>query len=195
MELIFATQNKNKVAEVQSIVPTNIKLYSLADKNILDDIPEPFDTLEANAIHKATYIKQKFGYDCFSEDTGLIVPSLNGEPGVYSARYAGEHGNAKANMEKLLSKLVPNKNREAYFKTIIALLYKNEQHLFIGECHGQIIQQAKGELGFGYDPIFIPNGAAITFAEMDLEQKNKYSHRKKAVTQLLRFLENEALVP
>ena len=188
MQLVFATNNLNKLKEVQSLIPNHIKLLSLADIGCFEDIPETHDTIEGNAIQKAEYIKTHYGYDCFADDTGLEVSALNGEPGVYSARYAGEHCNANDNMSKLLNALENKTNRTAQFKTVIALHLNNKLEIFTGICEGEIIKIKRGENGFGYDPIFKPLGYDQTFAEMDLELKNKIGHRGKAVKQLVSFL-------
>lgn len=188
MQLVFATNNLNKLKEVQSLVPDNITLLSLKDIGCDEDIPETQDTIEGNAIQKAQYVKDKYGFDCFADDTGLEVKALNGEPGVFSARYAGEQRNADDNMNQLLSNLSNKINRNAQFKTVIALTLNNKLHTFTGICKGKITTNKKGEKGFGYDPIFKPGGYAQTFAEMDLELKNKIGHRGKAVQELITFL-------
>jgi XTP/dITP diphosphohydrolase len=192
MQLVFATHNDNKVKEVQSIMPAGVMVKSLKDLNILEDIPEPYDTIEENSITKAKYIYESYQLNCFSEDTGLIVPSLNGEPGVRSARYAGIDSNAENNMKLLLQKLDNNLSRAAYFKTVITLIIDGAMHQFIGVCEGAITHAASGLQGFGYDPIFMPEGADKVFAEMSMEEKNLFSHRKKAVAQLLSFLHAQA---
>ncbi|WP_027136841.1 non-canonical purine NTP diphosphatase [Gaetbulibacter saemankumensis] len=188
MEIVFATNNLNKLKEVQALVPKNIKLLSLKDINCNEDIPETQDTIEGNAIQKANYIKDHYGYDCFADDTGLEVSVLNGAPGVYSARYAGEQRDANDNMTKLLKELDQNTNRQAQFKTVIALQINNMLHTFTGICEGTITLQKSGEQGFGYDPIFQPKDYDKTFAEMDLALKNSIGHRGKAVNQLVDFL-------
>ncbi len=188
--ILFATNNKNKIAEVQTIVPINYTIVSLAAANIQEDIPEPWPTIEENAVHKATYISNKYNCNCFSEDTGLVVPLLNGAPGVKSARYAGDAASALDNIALLLHNLKDQTPTPAYFKTVICLILNGEQHLFTGICEGTIIATPTGEQGFGYDPIFIPTGANNTFATMDMAGKNKYSHRKKAMQQLITFLED-----
>lgn len=188
MQLVFASNNKNKILEIQSMLPEIIKILSLEDIGCLEDIPETADTIEGNAVLKANYVTQKYGFDCFADDTGLEVAVLNGDPGVYSARYAGEQRSADDNMNKLLSALSDQNNRNAQFKTVIALNIKGKQHLFTGFAKGQITLQKTGNKGFGYDPIFQPVGYKETFAELSLEIKNKISHRGKATQQLINFL-------
>lgn len=188
MKLVFASNNKNKIAEIQSMLPESIKILSLEDINCLEDIPETADTIEGNAILKAEYVTEKYGYDCFADDTGLEVNALNGEPGVYSARYAGEQKNADDNMNKLLKALENNENRNAQFKTVITLNLQGKQYLFTGIAKGEITITKTGTNGFGYDPIFKPENFDKTFAELPLEVKNKIGHRGKAVHQLIDFL-------
>ncbi|KAF2331808.1 non-canonical purine NTP diphosphatase [Flavobacterium ginsenosidimutans] len=188
MKLVFASNNKNKIAEIQSMLPESIKILSLEDINCLEDIPETADTIEGNAILKADYVTEKYGYDCFADDTGLEVNALNGEPGVYSARYAGEQKNADDNMNKLLKALENNKNRSAQFKTVITLNLEGKQYLFTGIAKGEITETKTGTNGFGYDPIFKPENFDKTFAELPLETKNTIGHRGKAVHQLIDFL-------
>ncbi len=188
MQLVFATNNYNKIKEVQALLPQEIKLLSLKDIGCLEDIPETQDTIEGNAIQKANYVKAHYGYDCFADDTGLEVNALKGEPGVYSARYAGEQRNANDNMNLLLHNLSGTENRNAQFKTVIALHLNNKQHTFTGICEGIITASKQGEKGFGYDPIFMPNNHDQTFAEMDLIIKNNIGHRGKAVSKLIAFL-------
>jgi len=187
MKIVFATNNTNKLKEVQALIPNSIILLSLKDICCFEDIPETQDTIKGNAIQKATYIKETYGYDCFADDTGLEVTALHGAPGIYSARYAGEQRNAKDNMDKLLHELKAHSNREAQFKTVIALHYKGQLHTFTGICKGEITTEKKGTHGFGYDPIFKPNNYSKTFAEMDLELKNSIAHRGKAVLLLVAF--------
>ena len=186
--LIFATNNPNKVTEVKSLLNNRINILSLAEAGINIDIPEPFDTLEENAFEKARVIHEISSENCFAEDTGLFVDSLNGEPGVKSARYAGENKSSEENIDKLLFKLKEHNNSEAYFKTIISIIIDDEHHLFEGICKGNIIEERRGASGFGYDPIFVPEGSDKTFAEMTLEEKNIFSHRKKAFEKLMNFL-------
>lgn len=188
MKLVFATNNKHKVNEVQQLLSNNIQLLSLEDINCLEDIAETENTIQSNAILKANYITQKYGFDCFADDTGLEVFALNGEPGVYSARYAGEYGNSEKNIQKLLNKLGDNHNRKSQFRTCIALNLKGKQFIFEGICKGEITTRKKGVNGFGYDSVFLPENHQQTFAEMDLEVKNKISHRGKAVQKLVNYL-------
>lgn len=188
MQIVFATNNKNKIKEVQSLIPETIELLSLEDIGCLEDIPETQPTIEGNAIQKAEYVKNNYNYDCFADDTGLEVTALNGEPGVLSARYAGPQRNADDNMNKLLSHLENANSRAAQFKTVIALHLNGEIKTFTGICKGEITTEKQGEKGFGYDPIFKAEGYSQTFAEISLEEKNKVGHRGKAVTQLIQFL-------
>ena len=190
MKLVFATNNLNKLKEVQALVPNHIELLSLSDIGCNEDIPETQPTIEGNAIQKAEYIKNNYGYDCFADDTGLEVYALNGEPGVYSARYAGPQRNAEDNMNKLLSALQHKPNRKAQFKTVIALHLNGNLKSFTGICKGEITSEKHGEKGFGYDPIFKAEGYDQTFAEISLEEKNKIGHRGKAVSMLVDYLEN-----
>lgn len=187
LKLVFATNNKHKLEEVQAML-TNFEIVSLADINCFEDIPETADTLEGNAILKANFITEKFGLDCFADDTGLEVAALNNEPGVYSARYAGENNNAEANMNKLLKNLENNPNRKAQFKTAIALNIQGKQFIFEGICEGTILTEKRGKSGFGYDPIFMPDGFNTSFAEMDMNEKGNISHRGKAIEKLVTFL-------
>lgn len=191
MKLVFATNNKNKIKEVQALIPSNITLLSLEDIGCHEDIPETQNTIEGNAKQKALYIKEHYGYDCFADDTGLEVEALNGAPGVYSARYAGEQKDANKNMDKLLNELNNNPNRKAQFKTVIALHLDETLHCFTGLCKGDITNLKSGDQGFGYDPIFKPEGYAETFAEMPLTLKNSIGHRGKAVSQLVAFLNSK----
>ncbi len=188
MKLVFATNNSNKLKEVQSLVPKHIQLLSLKDIGCEEDIPETTGTIEGNAKQKANHIKTKYGYDCFADDTGLEVSALNGEPGVDSAHYAGPQRNAEDNMDKLLEKLKDKPNRAAQFKTVIALQINGELHTFTGICEGEITKEKHGDKGFGYDPIFKAEGYNKTFAEISLEEKNKIGHRGKAIKQLISFL-------
>ena len=190
MKLVFATNNLNKLTEVQKMLPDSIELLSLKDINCFDDIEETATTLEGNAKIKANYITDKLGYNCFADDTGLEVESLNGKPGVYSARYAGEPNNSENNMSKLLSELENKTNRKAQFRTSICLNLNGNQFLFDGICKGEILQQKQGKKGFGYDPIFKPEGFNKSFAEMSSEEKNKISHRGLAIKKLVTFLSN-----
>ncbi|MFI1743064.1 non-canonical purine NTP diphosphatase [Thalassobellus sediminis] len=188
MKLVFATNNLNKLKEVQSLIPNHIKLLSLKDIGCFEDIPETQKTIEGNAIQKAKYVTEHYGYNCFADDTGLEAEALNGAPGVYSARYAGEKRDANDNMNLLLKNLNGLDNRNAQFKTVVSLIINNKQHNFTGICKGEITTNKNGEKGFGYDPIFKPNGYQQTFAEMDLSLKNSIGHRGKAITLLVEFL-------
>lgn len=191
MELVFASNNQNKIREIQLLLPSTIKIVSLSDIGCLEEIPETSNTIEGNAIQKASYVTKKYGYSCFADDTGLEVESLANEPGVYSARYAGPQRNAEDNIQKLLYKLENQTNRKAQFKTVICLYLNGEQFLFKGIVKGEITTQKKGEEGFGYDPIFKPLGYQETFAQMPIEQKSKISHRGLAVEKLIDFLKKE----
>ena len=188
MKLVFATHNENKVKEVKSLLPPNIELLSLNDIGCFYEIPETSPTIEGNAQLKVAYVKANFGLDCFADDTGLEVPVLNNEPGVYSARYAGPQKNSLDNMNKLLTNLKNVTNRDAHFKTVIALAISSEIKFFTGICKGIITFEKKGILGFGYDPIFQPDEFDQTFAEITLQQKNKIGHRGKAVRLLIDYL-------
>ncbi|WP_088322925.1 non-canonical purine NTP diphosphatase [Polaribacter tangerinus] len=189
MEIVFATNNHNKLEEVQEMLPASIKLLSLNDIGCNDDIEETETTLEGNAKLKANYITTKFGYNCFADDTGLEVESLDGNPGVYSARYAGEPSNSEKNMQKLLLALNNKTNRKAQFRTAICLNIDKKQYIFEGICKGEILNEKRGEKGFGYDPIFSPENHQISFAEMDSESKNNISHRGIAIKKLVAFLQ------
>jgi XTP/dITP diphosphohydrolase len=186
--LIFATNNRNKVAEIQSLVGANFTIIPLKEAGIEIDIPEPHDQLEANAHEKAVTIFNLTQQNCFSEDTGLEIVALDGAPGVKSARYAGENSNAQANIDLVLSKMAGIENRTAQFRTVICLIWENQTYYFEGVCKGQILSNMQGENGFGYDPIFVPDGATKSFANMTMDEKNTFSHRKKAVKQLFDFL-------
>lgn len=188
MQFVFASNNPNKIKEIQLLLPKEITILSLKDIDCLEEIPETAPTIEGNAILKANYVTKKYGYSCFADDTGLEVEALNGEPGVYSARYAGEQKNADANMNKLLTNLADKENRKAQFKTVICLNLNGNQHVFEGIIKGEIINEKRGSEGFGYDPIFIPNGYDKTFAEMPIAEKSKISHRGLAVEKLVAFL-------
>ncbi len=193
--LVFATNNINKVKEVKSLLTENFNIKTLSEAGININIPEPYDTLEENAIEKAQVIYKLTGHDCFAEDTGLEVDILNGKPGVKSARYAGEERSfvhqdslGENNINKLLLKLKNKRNRAASFKTVICLIINGSQILFEGICKGTIIADRRGDNGFGYDPVFVPDGAEKTFAEMSLSEKNNFSHRKKAVEKLIEHM-------
>ena len=190
MKLVFATNNKNKILEVQQLLPESIEIMSLESIGCFEEIPETADTIEENAIMKANYVTYNYGYDCFADDTGLEVDALNGEPGVFSARYAGEQRNSQDNMDKLLGALDKNSNRKAQFKTVIALNLNGKQHHFTGIARGEITLKKTGNEGFGYDPIFKPEGYELTFAQLSLKEKGAISHRGKAMEQLIAFLKN-----
>lgn len=189
--LIFATNNQNKVKEIRSVLGNDFSIITLKEADIDIDIPEPHDTLEANAKEKSTVIHSLTNKNCFSEDTGLEVEALNGEPGVRSARYAGDETDFKKNIEKLLQNMDGQRNRLARFRTVISLILDKQEYFFEGICNGMITENEAGENGFGYDPVFIPEGAAKTFAQMSLEEKNEYSHRKKATAKLIAFLKEK----
>lgn len=188
MKLVFATNNLHKLKEVQEMLPDSIELLSLKDIHCFDEIDETETSLEGNARLKADYITQKFGYNCFADDTGLEVASLDGRPGVYSARFAGEPANAENNMQKLVSELAHETNRKAQFKTAICLNLEGKQYFFKGICKGEILKEKQGKKGFGYDPIFKPDGFISSFAEMTSDEKNKISHRGLAIHKLIDFL-------
>ncbi|WP_298880465.1 non-canonical purine NTP diphosphatase [uncultured Polaribacter sp.] len=190
MKLVFATNNLNKLKEVQDMLPNSIELLSLKDINCFDEIDETETTLEGNAKLKADYITNKFGYNCFADDTGLEVDCLDGKPGVYSARFAGEPSNSENNMHKLLVNLEHKENRKAQFRTAVSLNINGEKHLFEGICKGEILRKKQGEKGFGYDPIFKPEGYNQSFAQMSSEEKNKVSHRGIAIQKLIAFLKD-----
>lgn len=186
--LVFATNNQHKLDEVRKMTGKNFRILSLSDIDCREDIPETGDTLEENALLKAQYVKEHYGYDCFADDTGLEVEALNNAPGVYSARYAGEERSAEANMKKLLTEMEGKKNRKARFRTVIALILNGKEYLFVGEVKGEIICEKRGGSGFGYDPLFMPEGYTQTFAEMGNDVKNTISHRAEAVKKLNWFL-------
>ncbi|WP_405369088.1 non-canonical purine NTP diphosphatase [Nonlabens sp. Asnod2-A12] len=188
MEIIFATHNQNKLKEVQALMPSYIKLISLEDLGFDEDIPETSGTIAGNAIQKVEYLKNRFQQPIFADDTGLLVEALGGEPGVYSARYAGEQKSSEDNMDLLLKKLTNNNNRSARFVTAIALDLNNNQTLFEGVCEGSILLERSGSKGFGYDPIFQPDGYEKSFAEMTLTEKGAISHRAKALRKLIDYL-------
>ncbi len=190
MKLVFATNNKNKILEVQQMLPSSIEIISLESIGCFEEIPETAATIEENAIMKANYVTEKYGYDCFADDTGLEVEALNGEPGVFSARYAGEQRSSDDNMNKLLDALSNEIDRNAQFKTVIALNLNGKQHLFTGIAIGKITLEKSGNQGFGYDPIFKPQGYNVTFAQLSIEEKGTISHRGKAMEQLIAFLKN-----
>ena len=190
MALVFASANKNKVVEIRQILPDDIELMDLTDIGCTEDIPETASTIEGNAILKANYVTRKFGLDCFADDSGLEVDALNGAPGVYSARFAGDHKNSDDNISELLRQMEGKTNRACQFKTVIALNIDGEQHLFTGIIRGELTLNRTGTSGFGYDPIFKPHGYNLTFAEIPLELKSRISHRGKAVAELMEFLQN-----
>ena len=195
MKLIFASNNKHKVEELKTFVGNQFEILSLKDAEIDIDIPEPFDTLEQNATTKSRTIFDLTGMNCFSEDTGLEIEALNGEPGVKSARYAGDDRLFKSNIDKVLKKLGQNENRKARFRAIISLIVDGMETQFEGICTGTIISEEKGTEGFGYDSIFVPEGTSKTFAEMTLTEKNLYNHRTRAAAKLLAFLQNKKTKP
>lgn len=186
--LVFATNNLHKLEEVRDILGGSFRIASLKEIGCTDDIPETADTLEGNALQKARYVKDKFGYDCFADDTGLEVEALGGAPGVFSARYAGPGHDSEANMRKLLKELEGKMNRQAQFRTVVALLLEGREYTFEGIVCGTILTERRGTAGFGYDPVFVPEGYAETFAEMGSEEKNRISHRARAVQKLADFL-------
>lgn len=187
-KLVFATNNPHKLKEISSILADQLEILSLNDINCHEDIPETAKTLEGNALLKAQFVYDKYNMDCFADDTGLEVEALNGEPGVYSARYAGEEHDSEANKLKLLKNMQGKKNRKAQFRTVISLILNGEKYQFEGIIKGQITTEERGISGFGYDPIFIPEGYDLTFAELGDEIKNKISHRSQAVNKLCKFL-------
>jgi len=188
MKLVFATNNKHKLHEVQHLLGDSIELLSLNDIGCLEDIPENQPTIEGNAAEKSFYVYNKYGYNCFADDTGLEIEALNGEPGVYSARYAGDEKNPQKNIELVLSKLNKIKNRKARFKTVISLVIDGCETQFEGIVDGEILEEQRGVTGFGYDPVFKPNESALSFAEMPLNEKNKISHRGRATQKLIEYL-------
>ncbi len=190
MKLVFATNNKHKLEELQAIVGEHFKLLSLRDIGCNEEIPEEQDTLEGNASQKAFFVYNKYGYNCFADDTGLEIEALNGEPGVFSARYAGEAKNPEANIDKVLDKLAKINNRKARFRTVISLVINGTEHQFEGIVDGEILKKRQGKSGFGYDPVFLPDGFSQSFAEMSLQDKNQISHRGRAVAKLAEFLKS-----
>nr|WP_319511003.1 non-canonical purine NTP diphosphatase [uncultured Draconibacterium sp.] len=188
MKLVFATNNKHKLEELQAILGDDFTLMSLKDIECFDEIPEEQPTLEGNASQKAFYVYNKFGMNCFADDTGLEIDALNGEPGVFSARYAGEDKNSEANMNKVLEKLAKINERKARFRTVISLVIDGEEKQFEGIVNGEILKEKRGGSGFGYDPVFMPEGFNQSFAEMGLADKNKISHRGRAVQKLVDYL-------
>jgi len=189
LNLVFATNNEHKLAEVKAIAGDSFRVLSLKDIGCFDDIPETADTLEGNALLKARHVKQRYGYDSFADDTGLEIKALHNAPGVYSARYAGEAKDSRANMRKALQELQGETERSARFRTVIALIIGEEEYLLDGAVEGSIIDEPRGEAGFGYDPIFVPLGFTKTFAEMDSELKNSISHRALAIQKLKQLID------
>jgi len=188
MKLVFATNNQHKLQEIQHLLGDSIELLCLNDINCTDDIPENQETLEGNAAEKSFYIFDKYEVNCFADDTGLEIEALNGEPGVYSARYAGEERSAENNMNLVLTKLDKIKNRKARFRTVISLVIDGRETQFEGIVDGQILEEKRGTTGFGYDPIFQPEESNVSFAEMSMDEKNKISHRGRAVQKLVEYL-------
>ena len=188
LKLVFATNNKNKIKEIQNALNGIVEILSLKDIGFEGEIPEDFETLEENALQKAHYIADRYNVNCFADDTGLEVEALNGEPGVYSARYAGEDCIAENNMAKVLLNLKGQSNRNAQFRTVVALVLNNEDHTFEGMVNGEILESRTGTEGFGYDPIFKPQGFEESFAQMTIAQKNEISHRGKAISKLTDFI-------
>jgi XTP/dITP diphosphohydrolase len=190
MALVFATKNQHKLQEINHLLGGSIELLSLNDINCSDEIPENQETLEGNAAEKSFYIFNKYGFNCFADDTGLEIDALNGEPGVYSARYAGEQRNADDNMNLVLEKLSKIKNRKARFRTVISLVIDGREMQFEGVVEGEILEEKRGKTGFGYDPIFKPDESQLSFAEMQMEEKNEISHRGRAVRKLVDYLKS-----
>ncbi len=188
MKLVFATNNKNKIKEIKNLLPDSLEILSLEDINCHEDIPETAATISGNALQKAKHVYDNYGYNCFADDTGLEIDALNGEPGIYSARYAGEQRSSEDNMQKVLLNLEEKSDRSAQFKTVIALLIDGKETLLEGIAKGEITTEKSGSDGFGYDPIFKPTGQQLTFSEMSLEEKNKISHRGKATIKLIEHL-------
>jgi XTP/dITP diphosphohydrolase len=188
MKIVFATNNDNKIKEIRNLLGKSIKLLNLKDLNINEDIPENYPTLEENALFKARFINKLTGMNVFSDDTGLEIEALNGRPGVHSARFAGEHKNFQANIDKVLILMTGVKNRQARFRTVIALIINNVEYFFEGTISGTILAERRGDMGFGYDPIFLPDGENLSFAEMTLGEKNRISHRAIAFKKLELFL-------
>lgn len=188
MKLLFASANEHKIAEIRQLLPAGYELVSLAEAGFHEDIPETADTIEGNALLKAQFMADRQSMACFADDTGLVIPALNGEPGVYSARYAGEARNADDNMNFVLQKLEGKTDRSAYFVTVIALYLNGHVHVFEGRVEGTILPEKRGANGFGYDPIFQPEGFDRTFAEMTSEEKNALSHRGRALEKMMQFL-------
>lgn len=188
MKLVFATNNRHKLEEITRMLGDKYEVVSLEQIGCREDIPEDHETLQGNALQKARYVKDHYGYDCFADDTGLEIEALNDRPGVYSARYAGPAKNPEDNMRKVLSEMEGKDNRNARFRTVIALIMDGKEHCFEGRVDGKILTERQGKTGFGYDPIFCPDGYKESFAEMDMDRKNRISHRGKAVEKLVKFL-------
>jgi XTP/dITP diphosphohydrolase len=188
MKLIFASHNENKAKEIRSLLPDHIELFTLTDMQLLEEIPETAETLEGNALLKAAYVHERFGLNCFADDTGLEVHALNGAPGVYSARYAGSTKDPEVNMALLLKNLANEEDRSARFRTSIALFWNGKKHFFDGIVNGHISKFRSGSDGFGYDPIFIPENSTRTFAEMTIHEKNQQSHRARALEKMIEFI-------
>ncbi len=191
MKIVFATNNHNKIAEIKDLLPCEIQILSLKDINCNEQLPETQNTLEGNAKQKAEFVFTNYGYNCFADDTGLEIEALNNGPGVYSARYAGDDCSPNDNMQKVLQKLVGRNDRNAKFRTVIALIIDGKKSLFEGECEGRITKERKGEKGFGYDSIFLPKGVDTTFAQMTKKQKGAISHRGRATKKLVEFLQKD----
>lgn len=191
MKLVFATNNPNKLAEIRMLVPSSIEIMSLKDINCNEELPETSDNLEDNAAQKAYYVFDNYGFNCFADDTGLEIDALDGRPGVYSARYAGEKCISEDNMQKVLSEMKGEDNRDACFRTIISLVIDGKEFQFEGQVYGQIIPEKWGDKGFGYDPIFLPDGFEESYAQMSVQKKNEISHRGLAVKKLIEFLKNK----
>lgn len=191
MKIVFATNNKHKLEEISRLLEGQHEIVSLSDIGCHEDIPEDHDTLEGNALQKARYIKEHYGLDCFADDTGLEIEALDLKPGVYSARYAGPAKDSLANMHKVLTEMKDQTNRKARFRTVIALILDQEEHLFEGRVDGRILTEQQGNAGFGYDPIFQPDGFSVSFAEMPMDEKNKISHRGRATHKLAEFLKTK----
>ena len=187
-QLIFASGNRHKAEEIEAALPEGFRILSMKDAGVEEEIPEPFDTLEENSKHKAQFLAERLQQDCFAEDTGLEVEALNGEPGVRSARYAGEGKNFDANIDKLLLNMQGQNNRKARFRTVFSLILDGKLYQFEGICNGTILENKAGTGGFGYDPVFLPDGSSKAFAEMTMEEKNNYSHRKKGLDLMIEFL-------
>jgi XTP/dITP diphosphohydrolase len=187
-QLIFASGNRHKAEEIEAALPDGFRILIMKEAGITEDIPEPFDTLEENSKHKAEFLYQRLQQDCFAEDTGLEVEALNGEPGVKSARYAGDGRDFDANIDKLLSNMQGNANRRARFRTVFSLIRNGQLFQFEGICNGTILETRAGTGGFGYDPVFLPDGSDKAFAEMTMEEKNSFSHRKKGLDLMIQFL-------